>query len=172
MSYYDRHGAWFLAQLKPNSAAIAERNLHRQGFRTFLPLEPETRKRGGKFVDVTRPLFPGYLFVAFDPARGHWRSINSTQGVARLVSFGNAPAPVPSELVSGLIRRCDDDGKLLPTDARSLVPGDRVRLQTGPFADFVAEVESLASDQRIWVLIDLMGNRTRMQLGAGQVCPI
>ena len=68
--------AWFLAQLKPNAAQIAETNLKRQGFQTFLPKEEGTRKIRGKFVAVERPLFPGYIFVAFDVASGGWRAIN------------------------------------------------------------------------------------------------
>lgn len=172
MSFHERDSAWFLAQLKPNCAAIAEKNLKRQGFVTFLPLEEETRRRGGKFVTATRPLFPGYIFVAFDPARGHWRAINATQGITRLVSFGSMPAPVPMELVSQLILRCDVDGKLLPTKVQTLVPGDHVRLRTGPFADFVAEVERIAPDQRVWVLIDLLGSPTRMQASAEQLCAL
>lgn len=172
MSLHERDSAWFLAQLKPNCAAIAEKNLKRQGFVTFLPLEEETRKRGGKFVTAMRPLFPGYIFVAFNPARGHWRAINATQGITRLVSFGTVPARVPLELVSQLILRCDAGGKLLPIEAQTLAPGDRVRLRTGPFTDFVAEVDRIAPDRRVWVLIDLLGSPTRMQASADQLCAL
>jgi len=35
---------WFLAQFKPNSYRIAERNLVLQAFQTFLPLHDETRR--------------------------------------------------------------------------------------------------------------------------------
>ena len=39
MTFHDRGTSWFLAQLKPNCANIADRNLKRQGFQTFLPVE-------------------------------------------------------------------------------------------------------------------------------------
>ena len=51
--------SWFLAQMKPNSHDIANRNLTRQGFETFLPLQEETRRTRGRFVTRRRPLFPG-----------------------------------------------------------------------------------------------------------------
>ena len=70
MTFHDRGTSWFLAQLKPNCANIADKNLKRQGFQTFLPMEEETTQRNGKFVTAMRPLFPGYIFVAFDVARG------------------------------------------------------------------------------------------------------
>ena len=68
MTFHDRGTSWFLAQFKPNCANIADKNLKRQGFQTFLPMEEETRKRNGKFVTAMRPLFPGYIFVTFDVA--------------------------------------------------------------------------------------------------------
>lgn len=41
--------------------------------------------------------------------------LNNTIGVSRLVSFADdTPAQVPFDLLSGLMRRCDPSGKLLP----------------------------------------------------------
>ena len=167
MSFHDRGTSWFLAQLKPNCANIADKNLTRQGFKTFLPLEEETRERNGKFVTTMRPLFPGYIFVAFDVALGLWRNVNSTHGITRLVSFGKEPAPVPLDLVSQLMLRCDAKGKLLPP--KFLKPGDQVTLTKGPFANFVAEVEQIAPDRRVWVLMEIMGGQARVAVGADQL---
>ena len=167
MTFHDRGTSWFLAQLKPNCANIADKNLKRQGFQTFLPLEEETRQRNGKFVTATRPLFPGYIFVAFEAARGLWRTVNSTYGITRLVSFAKEPAPVPLDLLSQLMLRCDTDGKVLPP--KLLKAGDQVVLNTGPFANFVAEVEKIAPDRRVWVLMEIMGGHTRVAVGADQL---
>jgi transcriptional antiterminator RfaH len=167
MALHQYGTSWFLAQLKPNCARIAVRNLDRQGFKTFLPLGEETRKRNGKFVTTLRPLFPGYLFVAFDAARGLWRSVNSTYGVTRLVSFGAEPAVVPAELVSQLMQRCDSRGKFhAPKPWKT---GDRVMVIKGPLADFVGEVESIAPNRRVWVLMEIMGAHARVAVGAGQL---
>ncbi len=167
MSFHDRGSSWFLAQLKPNCANIADKNLKRQGFRTFLPLEEETRQQNGKFVTAMRPLFPGYIFVAFDVARGFWRTVNSTYGITHLVSFGKEPKAVPLDLVSQLMLRCDAKGKLVPT--KLMKPGDQVTLTKGPFANFVAEVEKIAPDRRVWVLMEIMGGRTRVAVGMDQL---
>lgn len=164
MTAHDTGTSWFLAQLKPNCANIANKNLKRQGFKTFLPLEEETRQRNGKFITALRPLFPGYMFVSLDVTRGLWRSVNSTYGITRLVSFGKEPAPVPLDLVSQIMLRCDTDGKLLPP--KLLKPGDRVAVNTGPFANFAAEVEKISLDRRVWVLMEIMGGKTRVEIGA------
>ena len=152
---------WYLAQLRPNSLHIARRNLMRQSFRVFSPTQTVTRKQAGRFVEREAPLFPGYLFVSFDPERHGWRAINSTLGVRRLVAFGTAaPVPVPRRLVVDLMARCDAEGRLQELSA--IAPGDRVRLTSGPFADFVTTVEKVDADRRVWVLLDILGRETRL----------
>lgn len=151
---------WFLAQLKPNSAKIAQRNLARQGFETFLPLEEATQQRNGAFVTTHRPVFPGYIFVAVSAAQGAWRTINSTQGITRLVSFGRDPAVVPQGLIEALQARCDASGNLAL--GSGLSSGDTVSFATGPFVDFVGEVERIDSKQRVWVLLELLGGPARV----------
>lgn len=158
---------WYLAQCKPNCGKIAERNLKRQGIRTFLPLSQQTRRSGTKFVSELRPLFPGYVFVGVYPGGQHWRAINSTYGVSRLVAFSEHPARVPSGFVADLMRRCDAEGRLLPPP--QLAPGDRVRVISGSFANFLAKVETITPDQRIWVLLDLMGRSLRVELPEASV---
>lgn len=167
MTLHERATTWFLAQLKPNCGHIADRNLKQQGFSTFLPLEEQTKRLRSKFITRLAPLFPGYLFVAFDPAIGQHRAINSTYGVTRLVSFGKEPAPVPRAIVDQLMRRCDVSGKLLPPTL--LQPGNQVRVTAGPFANFLAEIETLAPDRRVWVLMNLMGGPTRVAVSADQL---
>lgn len=159
---------WRLAQLRPNCLAIAERNLTRQGFRIFCPTEEITRRRGGRFVTVTAPLFPGYLFVCEDEGAAPLRAINSTYGVSRLVTFSEQfPAEVPKAIIAGLMSRCDESGMLKPVE--SLTPGEDVRIVSGPFADFVGTVENLGPQERVWVLLELLGGPTRVALKSSNV---
>ena len=60
-------GDWYLIQIKRNSHRIADRNLNQQGFKTFLPLQDLTSRRGSEFSTSTKPLFPGYMFVRTKP---------------------------------------------------------------------------------------------------------
>jgi transcriptional antiterminator RfaH len=151
---------WYLVQVKPNGYRLAERNLARQGFTCFQPLARATERRGAQFKSVSRPLFPGYLFVAFDPARAPWRKINSTAGVARLLSLGSVPREVPRGLVAELRARLDAGGHVVLSDNLSV--GDRVEIQSGPFAGFLGEVARLAPEARAHLLVDLMGRRAQV----------
>lgn len=155
---------WFLAQLKPNGASIAERNLRRQGFRIFVPRQQETRRARGRFITRLRPLFPGYIFVALDLVQGGWRAVNSTCGISRLVCFGREPAAVPADIIDQLMLHYDGtDGQPPP---KQFKPGDRVTLTGGPFTEFVATIESIAPDQRLYLLMELMGAQTRITVDA------
>ncbi|MDC3067718.1 transcriptional activator RfaH [Paracoccaceae bacterium] len=160
---------WYLIQFKPNSHRTAERNLNQQGFKTFLPLYEITSRNRSKFTSSIKPLFPGYMFVSIEHNGAPWRKINSTVGVSRIVCYDGKPKPLPIELVSGLISRCDRFGKLLPQ--KTLATGDSVELLSGAFTNFVATVEEIDSKQRIWLVMEIMGRRARVQVKSGQLKP-
>ena len=108
--------SWYIVQFKPNSHKIALRNLERQGFDTFLPMHEVTRRTAVKFENVILPLFAGYMFVACDPEKAPWRQINSTYGIARMLSFIEGPKPMLEALIAGLCARCDNVGKVVPLE--------------------------------------------------------
>ena len=107
------------------------------------------------------------MFVSVNSELAPRRTINSTIGVSKLVSFKGKPKPLPLQLISGLMLRCDASGTLLPP--KSLNEGDSVEMLTGPFANFIATVDTIDAEQRIWVLMDFMGKKTRMQVTADQL---
>ena len=148
-------------QFKPNSHSQAVKNLNQQGFETFLPLSYVTSRKTSRFISTVRPLFPGYMFVAFDREKTNWNKINSTYGVSRLITFNSVLKSIPTTIVDDLINRCDITGKLLPV--KKFKKGDPVKVLTGPFASFIATVEKYEADQRIWILMDLMNRKAKIQ---------
>ena len=66
-----------------------------------------TQRHSTKFVQQTRPLLPDYMFVSFALDTMPWHKINSTVGVARLVSFDGRQKALPPDLISALMARCD-----------------------------------------------------------------
>jgi len=159
---------WFVAQLRPQGLARAQAHLANQGFQTFAPELQGTTVKAGVKRQTRKPLFPGYLFVSFDPASPGWAAINATRGVARLILDNPyRPVPLPDALMAGLQARCDASGLLLPPP--DLKTGDRIRVLSGPFADLVTTIETLPDPQRIGVLIDLMGRKVRTSLPRDQI---
>jgi len=152
---------WFILQFKSNSHHLAAKNLNRQGFETFLPLHETTSRRLSRFINTSKPLFPGYMFIRFDTAESEWHKINSTYGVSRLITFNSVLKSIPTIFVDHLMKRYGLSGKLIPI--QKLKKGDQVTVLKGPFANFIATVEKYEADQRIWILMDLVGRKTKIQ---------
>ena len=152
---------WFILQIKANSHHQATKNLNQQGFETFMPLLDTTSRKASRFIYNTKPLFPGYMFIKFDKAKPGWKKINNTYGVARLVTFNSILRPIPTTFVKHLIKQYDLSGEFLPI--KKLKNGDQVKISKGPFADFISTVETYETEQRIWVLLDLMGRKVKIQ---------
>jgi transcriptional antiterminator RfaH len=152
---------WFILQFKSNSHHQAEKNLNRQGFKTFLPLHDISSRKLSRFISTSKPLFPGYMFIRFDKAESEWNKINNTYGVSRLITFNTVLKSIPTKFIDCLMSRYDSSGKLLPVE--KFKKGDQVKILTGPFANFIATIEKYEADQRIWILMDLMGRNTKIQ---------
>ncbi|EAR49650.1 transcriptional antitermination protein, putative [Oceanicola granulosus HTCC2516] len=152
-----------MAQIKPNGLRLATQNLARQGLAVFCPLQQASRRIRGQIRSVTKPVFPGYLFVSLAPAGGEMRAASYTRGVARLVTLDESgPKAVPDALIEELQARCTPEGILGPPEADQLDVGDRVWVTDGPLAGQVSRIIALAPEARIWLLLDLMGRQTRV----------
>ena len=160
---------WFILQFKSNSHHKAEQNLKRQGFETFLPLHDVTSRKLSRYVNTSKPLFPGYMFIAFDRAETKWHKINNTYGVSRLVTINSNLKAISTTFVNNLMKRYDLLGKLIPV--QNLKKGDQVTVLTGPFADFTATVETYEDDQRVWILMDLLGRKTKIETSTDALQP-
>ena len=155
---------WHLVLCRPNQHHIAHRSLERLDCEVFLPQQTSQRKWRGRVIHETRPFFPGYLFVGMDPARPIWEPVRRAYGVSRIVGFGeHGPASVPSQIVAGLMARCDAQGILTPM-ADDFEVGDRVRIISGPFKDFVTQIDRIVPERRLHVLLDLLGRSAKVVL--------
>ena len=74
---------------------------------------------------------------------------------------------MPEALIAGLRARCDNIGKVMPLE--SFEAGQLVEMHSGLFGSFIASVEQMASDARVWVLLDFMGKKTRVQVSRQQI---
>ena len=165
---------WYLVQFKPNAAQIAVRNLENQSFNTFLPQQEITKRKGKIFQRQTRPLFPGYLFVQIDPDHSPWRRVNSTRGVVRLVRLGAELSVVPNEIVEALMARCDKQSILRQTSetqSSQLHAGNQIQVMQGPFSGFIATISDIEPNNRINILIEIMGQTTKVAINSGALSP-
>ncbi|GIK98109.1 MAG: transcription antitermination protein RfaH [Alphaproteobacteria bacterium] len=148
---------WHAAYTQIHAEARAAQELRNQGFHVFLPLCRRLRRHARRTEAVLRPLFPRYLFVALDIERQGWRSINGTRGILHLICQGDRPVAVPIGVVEGLRARADAAGAV-PLDALAVLERGRpLQVTAGPFTGHTGRFESLTSDQRVVLLLEVLG---------------
>jgi len=159
---------WYLVHTRPNSERKAEFNLEAQGFKTFLPQIERTVRHARRLTTVRRPLFPRYLFVRLDIGQDRWLCVNGTIGVTRLFTQEGRPVAVPFGIVETLLAH--SDAGLTRLD-HSLAEGQRVRILSGPLANFTATVLRLNARHSVDVLLEIMGAAVSVSVDRRALAP-
>ena len=161
---------WYLLQTKPSAHFTACEHLRRQGFEVFLPVIIKTTKTKGKFLDNKVPLFPGYLFMGTSMECIPWKSVNGTRGISKAVTLDGIYRPLSLYIIEGLQSRCDEHGVLRRLN--DVVAADRVKIERGPFAEFICTVDQIKDDRRTWVLMDILQQQIRAEVSLDDVSKI
>ena len=148
---------WYVVRTQPHRETQAARQLENQDYRVFVPRILKSRRHARKFETIRAPLFPRYIFVVLDLGRNRWRSVNGTLGVDRLLMRGGEPEAVPRGLVEQLIELVSQDG--LVRCGPILKEGQSVRVTAGPFTELLGTLEQLGDNNRVRVLLDIMGGK-------------
>ena len=140
---------WYLIKTKPRQEKIAKQNLENQSYVTFCPIT----KMNNKLVI----LFPGYLFVQLNDKTQNWSPINSTKGVSHFVKFGLNFAKVPTSVIKFIkTNQHITTEKLI--NLNKFKPGDKVQISDGAFKNYMAIFKCYKSDERVILLMNLLGN--------------
>lgn len=155
---------WHVAQTKPRGEFVAKMNIAgKLELEVFLPTIERRRSIGRRAADLIEPLFPGYLFVAFDPSRDQWRKILAERGITRMLCHGDRPDTVPSEVIDRLRERANGDGLIVDDTPAAVIryaAGQWLKLRDGPFAGHSAMVaEAFDGKGRVSVLLSILGSR-------------
>ena len=130
----------------------------------------KTTKKNGKFLDIKTSLFPGYVFMGSSSYPIPWKSVNGTRGVAKAVTLDGIYRPVNTLIIEGLQQRCNDNGIIQSIE--DIAPGNRAKIERGPFAEFICTVENIQGNRRAWVLIDLLLQQTRAEVSLDDISKI
>ena len=153
--------SWFAVQTIPRAEDKACDHLRQQNYETYLPRLRKRRRHARRVDVVLRPLFPGYLFVRFDPKRDPWRAINSTVGVIRLVGFGDVLVPVPDRVIEAL-RSLEDEKGIIVGAGPALKPGQSVRILDGALVDQIGVLLEGSGAERVRLLVRLLGREVKV----------
>ncbi len=157
---------WYVAHTRAQSERRAFDHLTNQGFEAWLP-EFNKRRRHARRTDwVRRPLFPRYLFVHLDLDAERWRSVLGTVGIQALVGGAEKPTPMADAVVEAIRARVDQEGLVRINPAETLEAGDAVRIADGPFADLEGIFLDMGDNERVAIMLSLLGREVKVTVSA------
>jgi len=154
---------YYLIKTKPQQEAIATQNLSNQGFDVFFPKAVIKNK--------TTPLFPGYLFIELDDKTQNWTPVRSTKGVANFVRFGLNFATVSNQIINMIKIQQQQTIEAL-INICSHQKGDYLEIQTGEFKGQQAIFQNYNSNDRVTVLLKLIGQQQAITLNQREVVAV
>ncbi len=146
-------------------------------FYVVVPTEDEIEIRDGQRRTVKRKLYPGYVLVQTIELKGNekdvaeddkkasdetWHMIRNTTGVTGFVSSGDRPVPLSKDEVNHILRAMRMEQ---PRVRVGFAAGQNVRIITGPFEDFVGQVDDIDTEKgKVRVLVNMFGRETPITL--------
>lgn len=155
---------WYAVHTKPREEDRAQEHLARQGYDCFLPRIRERRRRRDRRIEVVQALFPRYLFIQLELGGQSVAAIRSTRGVIGLVRFGEQMPSVPDELIQDLWAHAEPDTWVVCLDDSEPQIGDTVEVDDGPFAGLRGILQERTSEERVIVLLDILGKQSRVSV--------
>lgn len=162
---------WYAVYCKPRKETIAEENLQRQGYQVYLPRIRLPRRLRGQWAEAVEPLFPRYLFVYLNVDRDSVAPIRSTTGVTTLVRFAERPAVIPDPVIAALIANEDKESGLHLYGRPLFRKGESVRFLEGPFAGLQGIFDKENGNERVTVLLDLLGKLNTVRVSRSCIAP-
>lgn len=152
---------WACAQLHAQRERLALHCLGLAGYELYQPRIAEPVVRRGRKIDVSRPLFPAYVFVLIID---HWWSAMRSPGVVRLSMDGSRPARVPDGVIDDLRKREGSDGLIRLPKPPGLQRGDRVHVTGGVFSGLDGLYDDMVPCDRIKILLTILGAARTVEL--------
>ncbi len=173
---------WFIVHTYSGQEDLVEKNLNLRIqsldmqdriFQVVVPTEEEVIFKDGQRRSERRKLFPGYILVQMHMDDESWYVVRNTPGVTGFVSTEDEkdtrPRPVPLEdsQLEAILNKVESGA---PRIVIGLVRGDTVRINEGPFVDFIGSVNDVDEAKgKVRVMVSFFGRETPVELDFLQV---
>ena len=146
---------------------VENRNLQDQIFEVLVPLETVVEVKDGKKKTVQRKTFPGYVFVKMVMNDDSWYVVRHTAGVTKFVGTSKKPIPAKDSEIKKIIHRVQTQTTKIELDVKV---GDKVRIISGPFADFIGDITEVYPDKsKLRATVSIFGRETPVELEYKQI---
>jgi len=134
----------------------------------LVPTEEVVEIKDGQKRTTERKFFPG--FVSMEMNEDTWHLVKSTPKVLGFIGgTAEKPAPISDKEANAILNRVEEAVER-PKPKTLFEPGQQVRVNDGPFADFTGVVEEVNYDKnRLRVAVLIFGRSTPVELEFSQV---
>ena len=161
---------WYIALTEPSREITTASRLVSLRFQCYLPTFIKSVWAGrSRRRLVTRPLFPGYLFIGMVRGDEQWERIRKADVGARdFLKISGHPVTVPYAAIEAI--KIKEGELLLPPKQRSSYrKGQQVRIMEGPFSAFLGPIERLNGKGRVDVMVNVFGRMVPLNLHEMQI---
>ena len=142
-------------------------NMGEKIFRVEVPQKTVTQMKGGKKQEREEKIFPGYVLVEMIMDEDSWYVVRHTAGVTKFVGSAKKPIPARDSEIKKIINRSTSTVQKIELDVKA---GDKVRIISGPFADFVADIIEVYPDKsKLRANVSIFGRETPVELEYKQI---
>ncbi len=159
---------WYAAYTCARHEKRVCEQMERKLVETFLPLYETVRQWKDRRVQLSLPLFPGYVFVRI-PLKDRLQVLE-LPSVVRLVGFNGHPAPLADAEMDAL--REGLSGQLRAAPHLYLRVGRQVRIKNGPLKGAQGILIRRKNLLRVVLSIDLIARSISVEVDAGDIEPI
>lgn len=136
-------------------------------FRIEVPQKTVVQMKGGKKQEKEEKVFPGYVLVEMIMDEDSWYVVRHTSGVTKFVGSVKKPIPVKESEIKRILHRTSSQVEKVELDVK---PGDKVRIISGPFADFDADIIEVYPDKsKLRANVSIFGRETPVELEYKQI---
>ncbi len=112
---------------------------------------------------VSRRFYPGYILVKLEDSEGVFEILRKAEGVVGIMGDGK-PVPLSEEEARKFLEQISVE-EIKPKPRYQFMPGDRVRITEGPFANFHGIVDEVKPDKgKVRVLVSIFGRETPVEI--------
>ncbi len=136
-------------------------------FRVEVPQKTITKVKDGKKQDREEKIFPGYVLVEMIMDDDSWYVVRHTAGVTKFVGTSKKPIPAKDSEIKKIIHRVQTQTTKIELDVKV---GDKVRIISGPFADFIGDITEVYPDKsKLRAMVSIFGRETPVELEYKQI---
>ena len=136
-------------------------------FRIEVPQKTVTKMKDGKKTDREEKIFPGYVLVEMIMDDDSWYVVRHTAGVTKFVGTAKKPIPAKDSEIKKIIHRVQTQTTKIELDVKV---GDKVRIISGPFADFIGDITEVYPDKsKLRATVSIFGRETPVELEYKQI---